>query len=91
MRNWYLYITAVVIAGCAAQPTPIPESNSVAGQLYRSRCGACHAVPHPKRHDYDQWEHMVRVMEKQAQHREIAPPSDEERATILDYLKRHAR
>lgn len=69
----------------------IPDAESPAAQLYVSRCGACHAVPHPGRHDYAGWVYLVAMMEQRMAERGMGGLTDEDRAAILAYLKGHAR
>jgi len=78
-------------SACASAPTPLPEPGSAGAGVYASRCGVCHSVPHPKRHTYEQWKHMVRVMDKAREHKDMDPLTDEERGSILEYLKKHSR
>jgi hypothetical protein len=85
-----LFILASVY-GCAGRPTPIPDPDSPDAKLYVAKCILCHSVPHPGRHTYEQWEHMIEVMEKQMEHKTMAPLTVEEKAAILEYLKGHSR
>lgn len=86
-----LFIICIMLFGCMGRPTPIPDMGSDEAGLYSSRCGACHSVPHPKRHTARQWEHIIGVMEKELSHRNMPALTAEEKETILDYLKRHSR
>lgn len=89
-RSLLLYIL-VLAMGCAVAPTPLPEPQSEQARLYSSRCGACHSVPHPKRHSYAQWEHMLTLMESEMRHKGMAPLNKDVSDTILDYLRRNSR
>ncbi len=84
-------ITVGLIAGCAGSPTPIPDANSSAAVLYAEKCGACHAVPHPKRHTTAQWQHMLARMEERMAEIGMTALSTEERETLLSYLQNNAR
>ena len=92
MRRLLIVATvALLFYGCAAKPTPIPEQQSSAAKLYRDKCGICHAVPHPKRHTYEQWQHMMAVMERHAKNAGTVLLTEEQKRVLLDYLKRHSR
>jgi hypothetical protein len=59
--------------------------------VFVNRCGLCHAVPHPARHEYAGWQYLVPLMEQRMAERGVVPMSGEERAIILSYLEEHAR
>lgn len=77
------------LAACAGAPTPLPEEQDTS--LYRSRCGGCHAVPHPARHSKKQWPGMVALMERRMTEAGMPALAEGERTRILDYLERHGR
>lgn len=91
MKKIIIFVLFTAIAACAARQTPIPEPQSSEALIFLENCGACHSIPHPKRHTYAQWEHMISVMERQIKHEKMAPITDRERNAILGYLKRHSR
>jgi hypothetical protein len=91
MNKAFILFILAVVTGCAGRPTPIPEPDSPDAKLYVARCAPCHSVPHPKRHTYEQWEHIIWVMEKEIVHKRMAPLSMDEKAAILGYLKSHSR
>lgn len=87
---------ALVLAGCAGtggMPAGayIPDGESPAAQVFVSRCGVCHPVPHPGRHNYDAWVYLVSIMEQRMAERGMEGLTDADRATILAYLQDHAR
>ena len=86
-----LVILGPALTGCAGGPTPIPEPDSAAARLYADRCGACHAVPHPRRNTVDDWHHLLPLMEQRIAERGLTPLTDEERETLSQYLDAHAR
>ena len=91
MKKSLLLISMIFMAGCiAGRPPPIPEAGSSAAGLYVDKCGPCHSVPHPKRHTFAEWEHIIKVMEglMDKQGMSFTP---EERKTVLSYLKNHSR
>ncbi len=89
-------LIGIILTGCTKPGagfflTPIPEAGSDGAILYRKNCSGCHSLPHPARHTYPQWEHMLGVMKMRMEERGVTPPGEEERRVILDYLKAHAR
>ncbi len=91
MKRLLILTIILLFYGCTMRPTPIPEPDSDTARLYREKCGMCHAVPHPKRHTYEQWQHMLSVMERHAERGGMVLLTDEEKRMLLDYLKRHSR
>ncbi|HHJ80010.1 MAG TPA: cytochrome C [Candidatus Tenderia electrophaga] len=81
----------LLVSGCASGPTPIPEAQSDAAQLYVEQCGACHAVPHPKRNTVAEWQHLFVLMEQRMAERGMAAFSAEEKEILMNYLQRNAR
>lgn len=89
----YLVLLA---AGCSStgQRTAIdtlPDTNHTGAQTYINRCSTCHSPPHPARHDYAGWQHLLSLMERRMVERGVPPLSDTERSYILAYLKDNAR
>ncbi|MGD8312343.1 MAG: hypothetical protein PVJ66_07075 [Gammaproteobacteria bacterium] len=89
-------LTVALLAGCAGQGltrdgTALPDAGSPAAQLYVERCGGCHAVPHPGRHSYAGWLHLVPLMEQRMAERGMRPLTDRERDDLLGYLRLHSR
>ena len=80
----------LLLAGCAST-TPLPEAASPEARLYARRCGACHAVPHPRRLDFAGWRATLELMERRMAERGLPTLSPEERRALLAYLRRHAR
>ncbi|MDX8412320.1 MAG: hypothetical protein R8K46_10705 [Mariprofundaceae bacterium] len=86
-----ILLLIVVLSGCSGKPTPIPEADMADAKVFVTRCGSCHVAPHPKRLDFTDWQHMLKVMESQMQHRGMKPLAADERQAILGYLGRNAR
>jgi len=83
-----------LITGCSvmtADNTAIPDEGSASADAYRSRCGSCHALPHPQRLSYADWQMLLPIMEQRIQERGMAEISTKERDTLLTYLKAHSR
>lgn len=87
----FIFIVGVTATGCASGPTPIPEAQSSAGVLYTEKCGACHAVPHPKRNTVTEWQHLFVLMEQRMAERKMVAFSDEQREKLMSYLQHNAR
>ncbi len=84
-------ILATLFAGCAIFQRPLPEPSSDGARAYVRVCGRCHALAHPHRNTYTQWEHLVGLMERRMAERGITPMTAEEKSLILGYLKRNSR
>ncbi|VAX09939.1 hypothetical protein MNBD_GAMMA26-1477 [hydrothermal vent metagenome] len=84
-------VMAAVTTGCTTGLTPIPDPSSTAAQLYIGKCSACHALPHPKRNNYREWQHLLVLMQQRMAERGMPALTVEEKETLLGYLKRHAR
>jgi hypothetical protein len=91
MKKMLLIMSTVFIVGCAAgRPTPIPDTGSPEARLYAEKCGPCHSVPHPKRHTYAEWEHIIIVMKERMESKGMTFTPEEEKI-VLSYLKKHSR
>ena len=77
----------LVTAGCNAS---LPEPDSPAAQLYRSRCGTCHRLYSPHVLKYEMWKLTVQRMQGEMARKGFPPLSAEESTLLLDYLRRHA-
>lgn len=75
------------VAGCSH---PLPQPHSAAAQLYAQRCGGCHYAYAPHSLTAAMWEVQVKMMEVRMRKRGLPTMTDEERQTILKYLKRNA-
>jgi len=88
-------VTVMLLAACSAGRGPTdPASLAVAGgdaAVFAAHCSVCHALPHPERHDAAGWRILVPVMELRMSQRGLPALSEEEKASILSYLERHAR
>jgi hypothetical protein len=78
-------------AGCASHGPSLPDAQSDGARVYVERCGTCHATPHPRRHDFAGWRHLVGLMERRMAERGVAPLTDGERTAILAYLRDNGR
>ena len=47
--------------GCATLQR-LPKEETADAQVYIKRCGACHAIPHPARLNFNQWKDKIIVM-----------------------------
>jgi len=87
----FVSMVGLTMIGCAVGPTPIPEAQSPAALLYAEKCGACHAVPHPKRNTAAEWQHLFVLMEQRMIERNIVALTDEQREMLMSYLQNNAR
>jgi len=79
---------AVFISGC--KPASLPDATSPGAQLYVSRCGNCHAPYNPHEMTASMWDTQVMMMEAKIQAAGQPALTYDERASILEYLKRNA-
>jgi hypothetical protein len=76
---------------CTSTPPAGETDQLVQAQAFSSHCSACHALPHPKRHRYPEWQRLVAIMEQRMQERGMAPLGDQQRRDILAYLRLNGR
>lgn len=81
----------LALLACAGQVTQIPDDISANAVTYRAKCSMCHALPHPKRHTAEQWQHVVGMMEQRMAERKFNRLTQQERDEIMAYLTKHAR
>ncbi|WP_455235468.1 c-type cytochrome [Thiogranum longum] len=86
----------LALAACSSdalrsQSRGLAASETQGAQVYAARCGSCHALPHPKRHSYGDWQILVPVMEQRMVERGIPELSGDERAAIYAYLRENSR
>ena len=96
VRALHITCLALLLSACAGSGggpagVSVPDAGSPGAQAFVRRCGICHAVPHPARHEYSGWRYLVPLMEQRMAERGVPPFSGEERAVILSYLQEHAR
>jgi hypothetical protein len=74
--------------------TDLPEPKSRGARLLARYCVRCHDLPSPVLHTSAEWPkvlaRMERRMEMMARMGSILNPTEQEHATILNYLQRHA-
>lgn len=92
----FIACSGILLAGCSGMgqrtaADTLPDINHAGARTYINRCSTCHSLPHPARHNYAGWQHIVPLMERRMVERGVAPLSDTERSTILAYLKDNAR
>jgi hypothetical protein len=87
-------VTGLVVAlpgfAVSACSPKLPEPESPAAQLYRQRCDGCHRIFAPSTLKYEMWKFQVDRMQGEMVRRGLPPLTTAERATLLDYLKRHS-
>lgn len=78
---------AATLLGCSAD---VPEAETPPAQLYVNRCGGCHRVYPPSSMTAAMWEMQVERMQGELVRRGLPPLTNDERATVLVYLRRHS-
>ncbi|MFI5366670.1 MAG: hypothetical protein ACHQ4J_13720 [Candidatus Binatia bacterium] len=83
-------VAALAGVGLSACTPKLPEPDSPGAQLYSERCDGCHRIFAPSTLKYEMWKVQVGRMQGELARRGLPPLTSEERATVLDYLKRHS-
>ena len=84
-----LWVAAAV--GVAACNATLPEPESEGAQLYAARCaGGCHRLYAPGSMTHEMWKLQVERMQGELVRRGLPPLTTDERAVVLEYLKRHS-
>ncbi len=91
MKKLFYTVLIILLIGCTAKQTPIPDSDSNDARFYIEKCSPCHSVPHPKRNTQKQWEHIMSVMDKEIKHKDMPELTAKDKEIILNYLKKNAR
>jgi mono/diheme cytochrome c family protein len=79
---------ALALLGC--EPKALPEQGSTAEQLYAGRCGGCHRPYNPESLTAAMWHVQIEAMQVKMAQAGVAPLTEAERHTIIDYLERNA-
>jgi ribosomal protein L31 len=85
-----LIAAAVAILAVSCTHETLPESGTYAARLYVERCGQCHPAYNPRRMTAAMWEAQIDAMGPRIQQAGLAPLGADDRAAILDYLRRNA-
>ena len=85
-----LMLVSLLCLAPSAWATDIPDADSASAQLYTERCSTCHALPHPKRLDWESWRHMLGVMKMRMDEKGMQMEKAEWQQ-IAAYVKTHAR
>ena len=83
-----LAAAALALSNCGAGS--LPEEGSADVTLFRNKCSVCHGWPHPRRHNVQEWNHYLKLMETHMKNRGL-PFESEEKEIIRAYLHRNAR
>lgn len=70
---------------------PLLVDSSPAAVLYRDRCAECHLLPHPIQHTVSEWDGIVDRMQNYSRKTGKTPLTDDNKKTLLGYLKEKAR
>jgi len=91
VRRWGCW--GLVVALCAAMAvgcTKLPDPDSPGAKLYAARCNTCHRVYAPGLLKFEMWKYQVERMQGEMERRGIPPLTPSEKATVLDYLRKHS-
>lgn len=77
----------LVAAACSR---PLPDPSSPEAKVYAERCGVCHRPHAPGLLALPAWLAILPRMERRIREARLPPLTPEERAAILEYLRRHA-
>jgi hypothetical protein len=91
MKRRQALVAVSLLFLCAACDAKLPEPETPAARLYAERCNTCHQVFAPGSLTYAMWEFQVDRMQGELVRRGFDPLTKSERATILEYLKRHSQ
>jgi hypothetical protein len=84
-------LLGVALVGLTACNAKLPEPDSPGAKVYASRCSSgCHRLFAPGSLTYEMWKLQVERMQGEFVRRGLPPLSAQERALVLDYLKRHS-
>lgn len=68
----------------------MPEEGSAVLELVKQKCTVCHGLPHPKRHNANEWDHLLVLMTERMKEKQV-PYTFDEMEMIKSYLQRNAR
>ena len=86
-----LVLGTLILLGFGVGCNPaLPEPDSPAAQLYVRRCGGCHRLYDPHVLKFPMWEVTIQRMQGEMARRGVAPLSGDERALLLEYLRRYS-
>ena len=90
-RRLQVSLLGIALAGLTACDAKLPEPDSPGAKVYASRCSSgCHRRFAPSSLTYEMWKLQVERMQGELVRRGLPPLSPEERALVLDYLRRHS-
>ncbi len=81
-----LSAVGVFINGCVTLQR-LPEEESADAQVYIKRCGACHAIPHPARLNFNQWKDKIVVMEDN----QMPVITVQDKENVLSYINNQSK
>lgn len=73
------------------QHAPLFTDATPSAVLYRERCSQCHLLPHPVQQTPEEWVSVVDRMQDHMRRAQKNPLTDQEKNTLLRYLKEKAR
>ncbi len=90
VRQLGVVVLAHAVLGLSACNAKLPEPESAGARLYAARCDGCHRIYAPTLMKYEMWKIQVERMQGDIVRKGLPPLTSEERAVVLDYLKRHS-
>jgi hypothetical protein len=86
----WLFLLLGTVSCVSVSHQNMPEENSAELGLLKKKCTLCHGLPHPKRHTQEEWSHLIILMTKRMNEKNISY-TKEELSQIKSYLQRNAR
>lgn len=85
----------LILAACGSgelpQSKPLPDPESVGGQLMKVHCASCHAPPQPDTHVAKEWPNVIYRMSEKLRLKGYQPMTQEEIQSLVAYLQKHAK
>lgn len=81
-----LSAVALFINGCVTLQR-LPEEETSDAHVYIKRCGACHAIPHPARLNFNQWKDKIVVLKD----KQMPVIKVQEKKNVLSYIKNQSK
>jgi len=102
LKNLWMAIKAMLaslvlalLVSCSSEHQQVslsyPDADSDPAILYISKCGECHAAPLTTAHTASMWVSVVDRMQFRMISKKIFPLNEQDKTSILQYLKTHAK
>ncbi len=92
----FIALLGILLAGCeipqsSATKIELPEPESAGAKLMKKYCSDCHAPPATTVHIAEEWPNVIYRMQERRRMKAYELLNDEERATLVNYLQKHAK